>query len=282
MKKNVLLICLGLSFASVMGQGYEYKKGKVMQGDNVVATCDGKCGIFKMCNLTVSSPANIPLFTLSEQTHFFNNPMYADPRWLDVVFTGTPSQSVRIKFGPARVFEKQLMGMFFQDSLPRLVKDGVLDGNAVAEFVAKKKYDFSADSLAVAQFEKENKLRIDKAERASRKPFKFVYKEKIERVDGTTFSYQIVQDSAVIGRLEKRVSSTGSYGYVFYTHTEPFVFNGESTVYSPVAYMPKAESPNFDSDFIVMTNKTAAKLRPAVPSDAERQLLQYLIDKGLF
>jgi hypothetical protein len=285
MFKTIFYVIVLLQLGSVYGQKFEFKKSKILQAETPIATYSAKGGVFRNRSVKVSSLEGFPLMELNERGFDFENPLYEGARWVNVHFQGSIEKNMQLQLGKDNLDEKKFMSLFFNSDMPTLIVEGKLNSDAVDAFIKSKGYDYTADSIRVRQFELENKARIDTATRIGSAPFSFQLQSK-ENTDPfhTKFTYNITQNDNVVGRLEKteREAIDGKLVlYSFYRSTSPFVYNGQTTTFSPVAYLSEPDA-TFEGNFILMTNKSKIKIKTPNPVSAEYQLLKYLIDKGLF
>ena len=67
LKIKTVLVAIAVMPSFTFAQNYEVKKGKVSIEKNVIATYDGKGGLLRLFDLTVSTPAEKPMFSIKEK-----------------------------------------------------------------------------------------------------------------------------------------------------------------------------------------------------------------------
>ncbi|OQP60382.1 hypothetical protein A3860_33935 [Niastella vici] len=215
LKSKTFLVAIAAIPSLTFAQNYDVKKGKVSIDKNIIATYDGKGGLLRFFDLTVSTPAQKPLISIKEKWCEFKNPLRKDAvRWAEITFLDNPEKKMNFHFPyNNRPLERDLVGYLFKDSTPSLIQGEALNVQAVEEFIKKNNFDFIDDSLYVRKFEKENKDRImEPLERDKKQPLNLKVDSKgSEIILGNmqyTTVYNIFQDNVLVGQVEKKL--TGS------------------------------------------------------------------------
>jgi hypothetical protein len=292
LKVKTVLVAIAAIPSLTFAQNYDVKKGKVSIDKNVIATYDGKGGLLRSFDLTVSSPAQKPLFTIKEQYCDFKNPLRRDAvRWAEVTFLDNPEKKMSFHFpNDERPLERGLVAYFFKDSTPSLVQAEALNVQAVDEFIKKNSYDFIADSLAVRKFEKENKDRImeplerDKKQAVSLKLGTGDKIVKSDAMENITF-FDIFQDGVLLGQVEKHITTSVNFGtkayYVIWKRVlAPYTYEGKQMRFGILAYI-KTDSPTFDQELVLMTDKSTLKYKTKDHTSSQYQIVDLLISAGL-
>lgn len=290
LKSKTLVVAIAVIPSLTFAQNYDVKKGKVSIDKNVIATYDGKGGLLKLFDLTVSTPAQKPMFTIKEKYFDFKNPIRKDgDRWAEITFLDNPEKKMNFPLlGGERLLERNLVGLFFKDSTPCLIQGEALNVQVVDEFIKKYNFDYIADSLYVRQFEKDNNDRIMEAlERDKKQPvtLKIASKTADARPGGqdNTTVYDIFQDNVLIGQVEKQLTtimSTKAYYIIRKRTLTPYTFEGKQTRFGLLAYL-KTDSPTFDQELVLMTDKSVIKFKTTNHTSEEYQIINLLISAGL-
>jgi len=289
LKIKTVLVAIAVMPSFTFAQNYEVKKGKVSIEKNVIATYDGKGGLLRLFDLTVSTPAEKPMFSIKEKWFDPKNPLRKDGvRWAEVTFLDNPEKKMNFRLQDyAHPLERDLVGQFFKDSTPSLIQGEALNTLVVDEFIKKNNYDFIADSLYVRQFEKENKDRImEPLDRDKKQPITLKRASKSEVGPGAQQNstvYDIFQDNVLIGQVEKQLTtiiSTKAYYVVRKRTLTPYTFEGAQTRFGLLAYL-RTDSPSFDQEVVVMTDKSTLKFKTKDHTTAEYQIIDLLISAGL-
>src|SRR5205814_7943454 len=116
MKTKSVLTAVALLPSLIFAQNYDVKKGKISIDKNIIATYDGKGSIFKLFDLTVSSPNKKPLIKIQEKWLDFKNPLRRDgDRWAEITFLDNPEKKMSYHFvNDARLIERDLIGLLFK------------------------------------------------------------------------------------------------------------------------------------------------------------------------
>jgi hypothetical protein len=181
-----------------------------------------------------------------------------------------------------RMTEKVMLNDLFKDGKPGLIRDGKLDEEAVKNFAATYKYDFVADSAAVAKMEEENITRLSKI--MPRDVSKPIILQSVPQSNQLLKVFDVYQAEMLIGRIEKRLEPFGTdyrYDYSAWIKSEAYTFNGQQYQFSPIAYFKNA-SPVFENDVVFMKDKKAkpVKFKTPAPASAEQAFAQFLISTG--
>lgn len=280
-----IALCPSFSFA----QKYNIKKGKITADNSLIATYDGKGGIFAMFNLTISSPANKPLIHLKEKSFDLQNPMRRNcSRWIEVTFLDNPEKKAAYRFPTEyRYLERELLGMLFTNDKPSLIQGEAFNQQAVNDYLNANKYDFTADSIYIRQYEKENKERIAAPlSRDKKAPVEVRYESKHEDDTETTYTHEVYQDGVLLGTVEKIVGTVAAGGqatyYIFWKRVlTPYTFEGQKMDVAMLAFM-KATGSGLDPEVILMADKSKSKVKITDYSKAELQLVNWLITAGVW
>jgi len=289
LKVKSVLVAIAAIPSLTFAQKYDVKKGKVAIDKNIIATYDGKGGLLRLFELTVSTPAQKPMFSIKEKWVDFKNPIRKDGiRLAELTFLDNPEKKMNFRLPDnERYLERDLVRQFFKDSTPCLIQGEALNTQAVDEFIKKNNFDFIADSLYVRQFEKENKDRImEQLDRDKKQPVSLKIASKSEaRVapqDNSTL-YDIFQDNVLIGQVEKQLTtimSTKAYYIIRKRTLTPYTFEGKQTKFGLLAYL-KTDSPTFDQELVLMTDKSVLKFKTTNHTSEEYQIINLLISAGL-
>lgn len=288
MNLKCLLFALTLYPSFIFAQKYTIKKGKITADNSLIATYDGKGGIFALYNLTISSPANKPLINLREKYFDLENPLRRNMnRWIEVTFFDNPEKKAAYRFPTEyRLLEKELLGLLFTNNKPSLIQGEAFDQQAVSDFMKANKYDFTADSIYIRQYEKENKERVvAQLSRDKKAPVEVRYESKHEDETETSYTHEVYQDGILLGNVEKIVGTVAAGGqatyYIFWKRVlTPYTFEGEKMDVAMLAYMKAPSGP--DGELVLMADKSRNKIKIADYSKAEYQLATWLISAGVW
>jgi hypothetical protein len=290
MRIKNLLLAIAILPSLTFAQNYDVKKGKVSVDKNIIATYDGKGGLLRFFDLTVSTPAQKPLISIKEKWCNFKNPIRRDAvRWAEITFLDNPEKKMNYHFlNNNRPQERDLVGLLFKDSMPCLVQGEVLNAQVVDEYIKKNNFDFIADSLYVRQFEKENKDRImEPLERDKKQPLTLKVESKGSEVRAGgqhyTTIYDIFQDNVLVGQVEKQIitgMSSKAYYVVWKRVLTPYTFEGKQLKFGILAYV-ETDSPTFDQEMVLMTDKSTLKYKTKDHTTSEYQIVDLLIANGL-
>lgn len=289
MNLKCLLFAIALCPSFIFAQKYNIKKGKITADNSLIATYDGKGGIFALFNLTISSPANKPLINLKEKYFDLENPLRRNTnRWIEVTFYDNPEKKAAYRFPTEyRYLEKELLGLLFTNNKPSLIQGEAFDQQAVSDYMKANKYDFTADSIYIRQYEKENKERVlAQLGRDKKAPVEVRYDSKHEDDTETTYTHEVYQDGILLGKVEKVVGTVAAGGqatyYIFWKRVlTPYTFEGEKMDVAMLAFM-KAPTGGFDGQLVLMADKSKNKIKITDYSKAEFQLVNWLITAGVW
>ncbi|HEX6431640.1 MAG TPA: hypothetical protein VF008_28310, partial [Niastella sp.] len=271
MNFKCLLIALAWCPTFLFAQKYNIKKGKITVDNSLIATYDGKGGILAFFNLTISSPGKKPLINVKERYFDLLNPLRRnDTRWAEITFFDNTEKKTGYLFPyNNRYLEKDLLGLLFNNDKPCLVQGEALNEQAVNDFIKAHKYDFVTDSLYIRQFEKENKERIlPQLSRDKKAPVTLEYDYKHTDESETIIVHNVLQDGVLLGKVEK-IFTGGDVYYIFWKRVlTPYSFEGETMDAAMLAFMKPADG-NFDSDLVLMVDKSKHKLKITDRSNAE-------------
>jgi|SRR5687767_9438104 len=285
MNFKCLLIAIAWCPTLLFAQKYNIKKGKITEGNSLIATYDGKGGILALFNLTISSPGNKPLINIKEKYFDLRNPLRRnDTRWAEITFFGNPEKKAGYLFpNNTRYLEKELLGLLFDNDKPSLIQGEALNEQAVNDYIKAHKYDFVTDSLYIRQFEKENKERILPAlSRDKKAPVELRYDDKYKNESETSIVHNVFQDGVLLGKVEKILTSAVSGGiyYICWKRVlTPYSFEGETMDAAMFAFMIPADG-NFDSELIWMVDKSRHKIKITDRANAESQLVNWMVTWG--
>jgi len=288
-KVKTVLVAIAAIPSLTFAQNYDVKKGKVSIDKNVIATYDGKGGLLRLFDLTVSTPAQKPMFSIKEKFFDYKNPIRKDGvRWAEVTFLDNPEKKTNFPLlGGERLLERDLVGLFFKDSTPCLIQGEALNTQVVDEFIKKNNFDFIADSNYIRQFEKENKERISEPlDRDKKQAISLKVASKSEARLGAQENstvYDIFQDNVLIGQVEKQLTtimSTKAYYVIRKRTLSPYTFDGKQYRFGLLAYL-KTDGPTFDQELVLMTDKSILKFKTTNHTGAEYQIIDLLISAGL-
>jgi hypothetical protein len=289
MNLKCLLFAIAWCPSFLFAQRYTIKKGKITADNSLIATYEGKGGIFALFNLTISSPANKPLINLREKSFDLQNPMRRNcSRWIEVTFYDNPEKKAAYRFPTEyRYLEKELLGLLFTNNKPSLIQGEALNQQAVSDYMKANKYDFTADSIYIRQYEKENKERVvAPLSRDKKAPVEVRYDSKHEDDTETTYTSEVYQDGVLLGKVEKIVGTVAAGGqatyYIFWKRVlTPYTFEGEKMDVAMLAFM-KAPTGSFDAELVLMADKSKNKITISDYSRAEVQLVNWLITAGVW
>jgi hypothetical protein len=289
MDLKCLLFALAWCPTFIFAQEYNIKKGKITAGNSLIATYDGKGGIFALFNLTISSPANKPLINLKEKYFDLENPMRRNcNRWIEITFLDNPEKKAAYHFlNENRYLEKDLLRLLFTNEKPSLVQGEAFNQQAVSDYMKANKYDFVADSIYIRQYEKENKERLlAQLSRDKKTPVELRYDSKQEGDIETTYTHEVYQDGVLLGKVEKIVGTIETGGqatyYIFWKRVlTPYTFEGEKMDVAMLGYL-KAVSGSIEANLVLMADKSKNMIKIPDYSKAEFQLVNWLITAGVW
>ncbi len=289
MNFKCLFFALALCPSFLFAQKYTLKKGKITVDNSLIATYDGKGGIFSLFNLTISSPANKPLINLREKYFDLENPLRRNcGRWLEITFLDNPEKKAAYHFlTENRLLEKDLLGLLFTNDKPSLVQGEAFNQQAVSDYIKDNKYDFVADSIYIRQYEKENKERLSaQLSRDKKTPFELRNDSKQEGDIETTYTHEVYQDGVLLGRVDKIVGTIETGGqatyYIFWKRVlTPYTFEGEKMDVAMLGYL-KAVTGSIEANLVLMADKSKNKVKITDYSKAEYQLVNWLITSGVW
>lgn len=287
LKIKTVLVAIAVMPSFTFAQNYEVKKGKVSIDNNIIATYDGKGGLLRLFDLTVSTPAQKPLISLKEKMFDFKNPLRrGDIRWVEITFLDKPEKKMNFHFPyNNRPLERDLIGLLFKDSTPSIIQGEALNAAVVDEFIKSHNYDFIADSLYIREFEKANLSRImEPLERDKKQPLTLkVESTGSEIVVGNmvhTTVYNIFQDNVLIGQIVKELTGAKAYYLLWKRTLTPYTFEGKQMKFGMLAYM-ETDNDTFDQEVILMTDKKRLKFKAKDHTAAQYQLADLLLSSGL-
>ncbi|MEO8406511.1 MAG: hypothetical protein ABI480_18005 [Chitinophagaceae bacterium] len=251
--KNLLLpalLCMAI-FSSAQ-KTIKVSKGKIKSGDEVIAEYDGHGSMFRNGSYTVTLPGSKDaLITLEEVNHTFYNPLLDELHlFYQVKFSTGDSFYVRPRpatgkaFGIAYVRYDRKVGNdiieeIFNDTLPIVIENKVLNKEAVGKLIAKANaYPFET-IMANAKALEDSIAMYAKTPitRDIKKPITFQLIGK--PADATTTEgnwFTITQDSLIIGRLYKYLDE--QFNKVTYTvwrkAADGAVLQGRSVGFVPI------------------------------------------------
>lgn len=292
MKTKSILTTALLIPSLIFAQNYDVKKGKISVEKNLIATYDGKGSIFKLFDLTVSSPNKKPLIQIQEKWIDFKNPLRRDGvRWAEITFLDNPEKKLNYHFPKdARFVEKELIGQLFKDGMPSLVQGEGLNEQVVSDFIKTNNFDVVADSLLIRQFEKDNKDRIMEPLARNKKAavkLELLRTSNEVKPGGTEYTniFDISQDGVLLGQVEKKTVPSINFGtkayYVIWKRTvAPYTFEGKTMKSGILAFLETSSS-TFDNELVLMTDKSILKFKTSDHANAEYQIVNLLISNGL-
>jgi hypothetical protein len=229
------------------------------------------------------------LIHIKEKYIDLQNPLRRnDTRWAEITFFDNPEKKTGYLFpNNTRYYEKELLGLLFKDGMPSLVQGEALNQQAVNDFIKAHNYDFVTDSLYIRQFEKENKERIlPPLSRDKNGLVELRYDDKYNTESETIITHNVFQDGVLLGRVEKIITTTitGSHDiyYIFWKRVlTPYKLEGETMDAAMLAFMRPADG-NFDSELVLMVDKSKHKIKLADRSNAESQVVNWMIKWGVW
>jgi hypothetical protein len=289
MKLTCLLFAIAWCPSFLFAQKYNIKKGKITADNSLIATYDGKGGLFARFDLTVSSPANKPLITVKEKYFDLENPLRRNcNRWLEITFLDNPEKKATYHFlNENRPLERELVGMLFTNDKPSLIQGEALNQQAVSDYMKENKYDFVADSIYIRQYEKENKERLSaQLSRDKKAPVQLRDDSKQEGDIETTFSRDVYQDGVLLGRVDKIAGTIPTGGqaiyYIFWKRVlTPYTFEGEKMDVAMLAYL-RVPGGTTDASMVLMADKSKSNIKIPDYSKADYQLVNWLITAGVW
>jgi hypothetical protein len=289
MNFKCLLFAIAWCPSILFAQKYNIKKGKITADNSLIAAYDGKGGLFALFNLTISSPANKPLINLKEKYFDLENPLRRNAsRWIEITFLDTPEKKAGYHFPTEyRFLEKELLGLLFTNNKPSLIQGEALNQQAVSDFMKANQYDFTADSMYIRQYEKENKERVLaqlSRDKTTRVELRFDFK-RVEDTE-TIYTHEVYQDGILLGNVEKIVGTIPTGGqatyYIFWKRVlTPYTFEGEKMDVAMLAFM-KTPTGGFDPELVLMTDKSKNKIKIPETAKAEWLLANWLIKAGVW
>ncbi|OQP61711.1 hypothetical protein A3860_31085 [Niastella vici] len=292
MKIKSALTAVAFIPSLIFAQNYDVKKGKISVEKNLIATYDGKGSIFKLFDLTVSSPSKKPLIHIQEKWVDFKNPLRRDgDRWAEITFLNDPEKKMNYHFpNDGRLIERDLIGLLFKDGTTSLVQGEALNEQAVNDYIKANNFDFVADSQYIRQFEKDNKDRIMEPLSRNKKvatTLNVVGKSNQTSGRGTEYTvrYDIYQDGVLLGQVEKKTIPSLNFGikayYVIWKRVlTPYTFEGKTMKFGILAFLEDGSS-EFDNELVLMTDKSIIKFKTSDHTNAEYQIVNLLISKGI-
>lgn len=289
MNLKCLLFAIAWCPSFLFAQKYNIKKGKITADNSLIATYDGKGGMFTLFNLTISSPVNKPLIHLKEKYFDLQNPLRRNTnRWIEVTFLDNPEKKAAYRFPTEyRYLERELVGLLFPNDKPSLIQGEAFNQQAVSDYLKANKYDFVADSIYIRQYEKENKERVlAQLSRDKKVPVEVRYDSKHEDETETTYTHEVYQDGILLGKVEKIVGTVAAGGqatyYIFWKRVlTPYSFEGEKMDVAMLAFM-KVTGSGLDPELVLMADKSKNKIKIPDYSKVELQLVNWLITAGVW
>jgi hypothetical protein len=286
MNCKCLLFVISLCPSFVFAQQYNIKKGNITVGNSLIATYDGKGGVLSFFNLTISSPGKKPLINIKEKYFDLKNPLRRnDTRWAEITFFDNPEKKAGYLFPfNNRYLEKELLGLLFKDGMPSLVQGEALNEQAVNDFIKAHNYDFVSDSLYIRQFEKENKERIlPPLSRDKNGLVELRYDDKYIGDPETTIIHNVYQDGILLGKVEKITGGGQDVYYIFWKRVlTPYKLEGETMDAAMLAFIRPYTDGRFDSELVLMADKSNHKIKIADRFNAESQVVNWMIKWGLW
>jgi hypothetical protein len=282
-----LLFAIAWCPTFLFAQKYNIKKGKITVDNLLIATYDGKGSIFTLFNLTISSPDKKPLINIKEKYFDLLDPLRRnDTRWAEITFFDNPEKKTGYHFpNNNRYYEKELLGLLFNNDKPCLVQGEAFNEQAVNDFIKAYKYDFVTDSMYIRQFENENKERIlPQLSRDKKAPVILEYDYKHTDESETIIVHNVFQDGVLLGKVEKILSPTitGGVYYICWKRVlTPYSFEGETMNSAPLAFVHPYNA-DFDSDLVLMVDKSKHKLKITDFANAEYLVVNWMITSGVW
>jgi hypothetical protein len=285
-KKHFLSGILLLATTICFGQEkFKIKKGKIYNGDTHIASYDGKGGLLRLFNITVSGTDDKPLITMQEAIYDFDIPWEIHRRWMTLEFPGVPGKKMKLRVDPAERTENRIMKLLLNDSLPFLIKENKIDESALDQWMTQKNYDFNADSLYTRKMQneiidamKENLVR-DKAQ-----PLQVikVSENQADPYSATITKFDIKQGGVTLGRIVKtrNVSAMAmrpSLKYEIWKNVaKPYtVGNGKESL--SVAMLAKYE---YDKGTYLVPAGKMVEVKLPTPDASEYTLADWLVKSG--
>ncbi len=294
MNKILFVPLVAISSFAFSQKSVVVKGGKIKVNDAVTAEFDGKGGMLKTYRLGVFAPGSKDsIFTVYEELYNANYPLFDNLRLYKLTFSDVGKTSFYIKKKDnGWTAEKGVMEQVFNDTLPRLIKDGKLDTDSLNAFKAKVSFDLDAYKtyLKTTQDSVGAEVKNTVIKRDSQKPFVFKpVKDKLMNNNKPHFNdaelvYDIYQDNVLLGRLEKvtHTTITSTSYYTYYKYIGIKTVNGMRMLYAPVAVCVNEEgfSGNKPVDVLLVNDGQTFSLRREPNNVMDLPILESLFAKG--
>lgn len=268
MRKLFLFASLCITISGFAQKKITCKKGSVKADGTLIAEYDGVGGMFKAVRLGVfAQGSKDTLISLKEESYNAQNPLFPDGHVaykLEFKNSNLPSFYIHDPKSPStRLFERDVMGLLFNDTVPVLVSQNKLDEAAVESF--RSKYAFNLDTVKKFIAHVEDSLAIINKIEIVRDHSKPV---TLRVVNDNSNQYEVsqvlemYQDGILLGRIIKKVSP-GSFSkadYTFWKAVTPVTIGGIDMKYSPVATCSTGET-TFEIPVISVIGKKEFKVK---------------------
>lgn len=251
---------------------FAIKKGDIKLNGNLIATYDGKGGVFKPKQIGVFLPnGKDTLIAITELVFDPRNPLWPELTvYYSVRFPGSDEPGFYLKHpnprvASGRMAEKDILELVFRDSLPSPINNAQLDNASIASLRNRCSYDHDKIVRFIKNVE-DTVATINSVlvKRDLSKPVTFrTVKTDSDPMESST-TLEIYQDNVLLGRLIKKLRG-GNFPKATYTiwkSIQPITVDGIELKYSPVAFCET--SPSFTD---IPVNTTAPKKELKVKGD---------------
>lgn len=294
MKILVSLILLCSPFLLTAQKQIKVKKGKVYNGDQVVAEYDGKGGAFRSGSYKLTNPGDTAtLISFKEINYEANNPMYPPAYNLyEIEFSTHPGQKFYYLPSPkiikilARVdtlwgirkLGNDLIECFFNDTTDLLIKDKALSKSTVESVMARLGFDY--ESMLKQRKAAEDEIATALKTEISRDKTKPIQLVAVPNGGKYGSVYNIIQDGKLVGQLSKFVGNRVDYE-IWKAAPEGTIIAGRPMTFLPVAQILEATT-SMDKMYDLTDVITKKKIRFTTSNitAAEYDIINLLIRNG--
>ena len=294
MKTLISILFLFLPFFLSAQKQIKVKKGKVYNGEQVIAEYDGKGGAFRSGNYKLTAPGDTStLISFKEINYEANNPMYPPTYNLyEVGFSTHPDRKFYYLPRPmivkilarvdtlwgTRKLGNDLIECFFNDTTELLVKDKSLSKPTVESVMARLGFDYESmlKERKAAEDEIATALKVE-ISRDKTKPIQLI---SVPNGGKYGSAFNIFQDGKLIGQLSKFVGNRVDYE-IWKAAPSGTIIAGRSMAFLPVAQILEATT-SMDKlyDLTDVIGKKKIKFTTANITAAEYDIINLLIRNG--
>ncbi len=294
MKTILSIFCLCVPILLSAQKQIKVKKGKVYNGEQVIAEYDGKGGAFRSGSYKLTAPGDTStLMSFKEINYEANNPMYPPAYNLyEIEFSSHPDRKFYYLPQP-RVFKilaridtlwdtrklgNDLIECFFNDTTDLLVKDKAVAKSTVESVMAKLGFDY--ESMLKDRKAAEEAIGTLLKTEISRDKTKPIQLTEVQDAGKYGSTFNIFQDGKLIGQLSKFVGNRVDYE-IWKAAPNGTVIAGKPMAFLPVAQILNATT-SMDKlyDLTDVISKKKIRFTTVNITAAEYDIINLLIKNG--